>query len=203
MSVSGRGRWLLYAVLIGAMALVQWADGQDRTEAGDQTRPSAPSTAAAPATHGAGTAADSPPMSQVNLALLNARPTTPSERDLFAQVSWEQKAREEALQRNPPPKPPPPPPPAAPPLPFTYLGRMVEEDRVIVFLQHGERNLVVREGETLVGVWRVDRVTDQAIGFTYVPLGKSQTLSLSASAPGTAPSRGVATAPAQLPPKDE
>src|SRR5262245_39527928 len=41
-------------------------------------------------------------------------------------------------------KAPPPPPPQAPPLPYTYIGKMMDGAEVVVFLVRQERNYVVR-----------------------------------------------------------
>jgi hypothetical protein len=72
--------------------------------------------------------------------------------------------------------PPPPPPPSAPPLPYRYLGRMVDGDALILFLARGNDALTVRVGETLEGEWRVDAAAETSIRFTYLPLNLSQQL---------------------------
>ena len=72
--------------------------------------------------------------------------------------------------------PPPPPPPSAPPLPFTYMGKLVEGDEVSVFLTHGSRNLVVHAGDTIDSKYRVDHIADSTMTLTYLPLDQQQTL---------------------------
>jgi hypothetical protein len=49
---------------------------------------------------------------------------------------------------------------------------------VTVFLARGENTYVVREGSTLDGTYRVDRVDARAVVFTYLPLGMRQELAL-------------------------
>ena len=73
---------------------------------------------------------------------------------------------------------PPPPPPQAPPLPFTYLGRLVDGGSTTVFLSEGGRDLAVTTGSTVGGRWRLDAAGDRALSFTYLPLGQRQSLPL-------------------------
>lgn len=93
----------------------------------------------------------------------------------------------EAVFRAPPPPPPPPKPapvaeapPQAPPLPFRYLGRQVDGEAVSVFVQHGERNLVLTQGTVVAEQYRVERIDDAAVTFRYLPLDQIQTLPLGA-----------------------
>ncbi len=67
--------------------------------------------------------------------------------------------------------------PVAPPLPFRYLGKMIEDGKLNVFLARGEESLAVRAGQKL-GEYRVDKVTDSEIVFTYLPLKTKQSLPL-------------------------
>ena len=82
----------------------------------------------------------------------------------------------------PPPATPPaqvqqtPPAPAAPPLPFRYVGRAVEDGRIAVFLQRGNENHSVVQGDLAGRDYRVEQITDAAVTFTYLPLGARQTL---------------------------
>jgi hypothetical protein len=76
--------------------------------------------------------------------------------------------------------PPPPPPPSAPPVPFTYLGRLSEDNRTTAFLASGERNLVVKPGDVIDNNYRVDEVTDRMVQLTYLPLNVKQTVSTGA-----------------------
>jgi hypothetical protein len=71
---------------------------------------------------------------------------------------------------------PPLPPPSAPPVPFTYIGRLSEDNRTTVFLSAGERNLVVKPGDVVDNNYRVEEVTDNAVSLTYLPLNVKQTI---------------------------
>jgi hypothetical protein len=96
--------------------------------------------------------------------------------DPFRALSWRSVAEAEARRNAPPP--PRPPPPQAPPLPFSYMGKLIEDGRIVVFLTQGDRNHIVRQGDTIDGVYRVDAVTESSLFLTYLPLKKKQELAL-------------------------
>lgn len=75
------------------------------------------------------------------------------------------------------PPPPPPPPPSAPPLPFKYLGKIIDEGRYVVFLNQQNQNLVVREGER-IGAYRVEEISGKRMTFLYEPLKQTQELEI-------------------------
>lgn len=68
--------------------------------------------------------------------------------------------------------------PTAPPLPFAYLGRMLEDGKLAVFLARGAESYSVKAGDTIGGEYRVDAVTDKEVTFTYLPLKTKQRLPL-------------------------
>ena len=80
----------------------------------------------------------------------------------------------------------PPPRPEAPPLPFTYLGKLVEDGRTTLFLAREDRNYVVRAGDTIDGTYRIEEIRDAAAVFVYLPLKSKQTLAFAAGAPSDA-----------------
>jgi hypothetical protein len=69
--------------------------------------------------------------------------------------------------------------PVVPPLPFRYFGRLTEQGKTEIFVMRGEELLSIAAGQK-VGDYRVDRVTDSSISFTYLPLKMKQTLDLPA-----------------------
>jgi hypothetical protein len=69
--------------------------------------------------------------------------------------------------------------PVAPPLPFQYFGRLTENGKTEVFVMRGEELLSIAAGQKL-GDYRVDKVTDASISFTYLPLKMKQSLDLPA-----------------------
>jgi len=74
----------------------------------------------------------------------------------------------------------PPPAPTAPPLPFTYLGKIIDGDRMTVFIARGDEHYLVEAGQTIAGQYRVEQVTAEAVAFTYLPLGTRQILAVPA-----------------------
>jgi hypothetical protein len=73
----------------------------------------------------------------------------------------------------------PPPVPVAPPLPFSYLGRMKNGERALVYLRKNGQGMVIAEsGATIDNLYRVESISDSAVDFTYLPLGTKQALNL-------------------------
>jgi hypothetical protein len=65
----------------------------------------------------------------------------------------------------------------APSLPFRYIGKMIDNGQLAVFLQKGEENYTAMEGER-VGDYRIDKITENEIRFTYLPMKKKLSLPL-------------------------
>ena len=118
---------------------------------------------------------------QVRLDKLDARELGNASKDPFAVPRKKVKKRP-----APEPKPvvvarrAPPPPPSAPPLPFKYMGKMLSGGEVSVFLIHGNRNLVVHEGDTIDSKYRVESIADSTMTLTYLPLEQRQILNFGA-----------------------
>ena len=92
--------------------------------------------------------------------------------DAFAPNNW-----------NPPPPPPPPPPPqnlkpTAPPLPFTLLGKKLEDGAWQVFLAQQDRTLVVRAQDVIDGTYRVESIEPPNLVLTYIPLKQRQVIAI-------------------------
>ena len=167
-------------LLIGATALtlaaVRWADQlTDMPEASagavaDSTpRPAADSKARV--------APEQAPA--LDLGKLRRRPTTEPDSDAFGPRSFRPappKAPKGTAASAAAMTAPPPPPPQAPPLPFSYVGRLVEESDTTVFLASGERNLIVKPGEVIDNTYKVEEVSERAVVLTYLPLSQRQTL---------------------------
>ncbi len=69
--------------------------------------------------------------------------------------------------------------PSAPPLPFRYFGKVIEDGKLEVFVLNGEETVGVKAGAK-VGDYRVDKVSESSITFTYLPLNTRQTLDIPA-----------------------
>lgn len=67
-------------------------------------------------------------------------------------------------------------PPSAPPLPFRYIAKIIDGDRTAVFLMNGEDHYNVQPGQVIDKTYKVERVTETAVTFTYLPLGTRQVL---------------------------
>jgi hypothetical protein len=65
--------------------------------------------------------------------------------------------------------------PSAPALPFRYLGKLLEDGTVTVFLSLGEKTYLVRKGDT-VTEYKVEEVTPEAMTLVYLPLNEIQNL---------------------------
>lgn len=78
------------------------------------------------------------------------------------------------------PPPPPPPKPTAPPLPFTFLGQLIEEDGTRVFVNHQGRHLIIKAGDVIAGTYAVEEIAAGKVVFLYLPLKERQVLATGA-----------------------
>jgi hypothetical protein len=171
MAIPVKHRWYIYVVALALTVLaVRWAGGQDRAPAAAVAEP-------APREARADQAASPIPGLDLDKLAKRIRPTANG--DPFQARSWEQMASTQTRRAAPPP----PPPPQAPPLPFAYMGRLIDDGAVTVFLTKQDRNYIVRAGETLDGAYNVERIEEERLVLTYLPLGIQQTLSFEANAP--------------------
>jgi hypothetical protein len=173
MAIPARQRWVVYAiVLLLAVTAVRWAGGQDRAEP-RATAAYQAERAERPAREGPATG-NAEAMPAVRLDQLERRAGGAPAGDPFQARSWE------------PPLPVarralPPSPPQAPPLPFAYLGKLVDGGQTTVFLATPDRNYIVRAGDTLDGRYRVEKIEEDRLALTYLPLDTQQTLPLGAA----------------------
>jgi hypothetical protein len=178
MSLSARQRWLVLGGLLTAtLAAAAWVRdsgdaGQAVVTAQNRERPVERAARPAPANESA---------PRLELEQLESRGLGDAAGDPFA-------VRVPRATPRPRPAPAPqvatvPPPPArsAPPLPFVYMGKLLSTEDISVFLIHGDRNLIVREGDTIDSVYRVERIAERALTLTYLPLNQRQTLTFGAS----------------------
>lgn len=70
--------------------------------------------------------------------------------------------------------------PQVPPLPFQYVGKVIEAGKQEVYVMRGEELLTIARGQKIGNEYRVERITPTAITFTYLPLKTRQTLELPA-----------------------
>ncbi|ART83119.1 hypothetical protein CBP31_11245 [Oceanisphaera profunda] len=98
--------------------------------------------------------------------------------DLFASHSWYVAPQRAPVVVAPVSSPLPPPKPMTPPLPFRFIGKLDDSQKVRVFLQQGEKVYVVSVGDVIDGTYRVDGVTDNLMTLLYLPLQVTQSLSV-------------------------
>lgn len=65
---------------------------------------------------------------------------------------------------------------SAPPMPYSYLGRYVEDGKQVILLVRSERIYTVSEGEVLENTYRVERLMRGWLEMTYLPLNIKQTI---------------------------
>lgn len=90
---------------------------------------------------------------------------------VFGSQNWAPPAPKQA-------KPPPPPPPVAPPLPFTYIGKSLQDGRWEVYLARGSMTYIVHTKMVVDGAYRVDAITPPVLSLTYLPLNQVQQLNI-------------------------
>lgn len=140
----------------------------------ERTAPAEPDTTAQRATHARNATVAASTLPAPGSLSREAHPGVKG--DPFRSRSWETEAREQARKAEPPP--PPPPPPQAPPLPFRYMGRLIEGGVHTVFVTANDRNYAIKPGDRIDDTWVVNEITERAVMFTYVPLDLKQQLSI-------------------------
>ena len=196
MAIPAKQRWIIYALALAlTLVAVKWAGGQDRAENGAAAARQA-DEAAKPARGAPAVGAAAERIPELRLDLLGSRTSPAPAGDPFQARSWAPPPDAEAPRRRLPP-----PPPQAPPLPFAYMGKLVEDATTTVFLSRQDRNYVVRAGDTIDGTYRVERVGDDGLVVTYLPLKIQQTLPFGEArpAPALATAAAGARAPKRLP----
>jgi hypothetical protein len=160
MLTAKRRRWLTCSALVAALATGSWKHGGEPATAAllqvEQTQPAKRARSAID------------PLPQLEIEKLEIDKSNEPIVNAFEQRSWAPPA--------PKIKPGPPPSPQAPPLPFTYIGKMMEDGRIVVFLTQGERNFAVRSGDKLDNLYQIDEIKPTMMLLTYLPLNKQQSL---------------------------
>jgi hypothetical protein len=68
--------------------------------------------------------------------------------------------------------------PTVPPLPFRYFGRLTQDGKTEVYVMRGDDLISIAAGQKIDAEYRVERIGDTSIGFTYLPLKTAQSLDL-------------------------
>lgn len=159
-------RWLLGGALLLTVAAAASVDKQDDPDSGVVL---ADTSKARAQNRQSGGAASPGPFADILVDKLK-RPALPEKaKDMFAAKSW----------YVPPPVSKVKPVPTAPPLPFTYVGKMLEEGKSsTVFLERQNRIFLVREGDAIDTNYRVDTIKAPVMTLTYLPLDLKQTMQI-------------------------
>ncbi|MFC3110106.1 hypothetical protein ACFQAT_24705 [Undibacterium arcticum] len=68
--------------------------------------------------------------------------------------------------------------PSAPALPFSYLGKKIEDGKWEVYIARGEQTFIVSAGSVVDGSYRVDAITPPTLFLTFLPLNQVQMLTI-------------------------
>ena len=176
-------RYALIAAAVGTLALIWLAPDSSSEPTKNKS-----TAARAPAEMAAFAASDSLAAKRRQAAAsgpLNI-PVFNGERDgiamtkaLFGKASWF------VAPPPPPPAPPPPPPPpvkpTAPPLPYTFIGRYVEDGKPQILLAKGSRVIAAGVNEIIDSNYKVVRIDQNAAVLMYIPLQIPQTVAIGSS----------------------
>ena len=172
MKLPTRRQWPLLALMPGAMLVGAATDQQ--SDASSLKQPEQVVESVAPREKPR--LADVPDLPYLDVAGLRRPGGNGEPRNAFESKSWY------VPPPPPPPAPrveaPPPPAPTAPPLPFTYLGQYKEAEKPVILLMLGERMLLVKEGEVIDGIYKVEALLGRTLTITYLPLNIRQTLNV-------------------------
>ncbi|PWF40453.1 secretion system X translation initiation factor [Massilia glaciei] len=158
--------WILIIAGAGLAAAAYEAGGKQETSSANRAR-RAPVASALVQQRPA-----RPALLQELEALQVGRAQTPAA-ELFGAKSW---------YVAPPPAPPPPPvqaapvQPSAPPLPFTFMGKLVEAERLTVFLVKQERVYMASEGDVIDDTYKLEKIEPGRLTLLYLPLKTVHTL---------------------------
>lgn len=77
-----------------------------------------------------------------------------------------------------PEKPQKPQKPVAPPLPYLYMGKILDKGGLAVFLTRDDRAYVVHVGDVIDATYRIDAIAPPMLELTYLPLKEKQLLNI-------------------------
>ena len=70
----------------------------------------------------------------------------------------------------------PPPPPVAPPIPFTYIGKVEDDNKIEYCVLQQNKLINIKVGEVVQAQWRLDSEDAKYLNWTYLPMNLTQTL---------------------------
>ena len=114
---------------------------------------------------------------ELDLEKLNRSKPDQTATNLFSSTNWVAPPPISAVQLAPA-VPVPPPAPSAPTLPFIYVGKLMDGDKLVIFLSRQDTKYSVSAGDVIDSSYRVEQVSESAVVFTYLPLNIKQTLTI-------------------------
>jgi hypothetical protein len=108
----------------------------------------------------------------IDLDKLQRGEVNPPQNDPFARRSFAPAAVQQAAAA--------PAAPVAPPLPFRYFGKLTQKGATEVFVMRGDDLISIAPGRKIDQEYRVERITDTSISFTYLPMKMTQSMDLPA-----------------------
>ncbi len=167
MKTSARTRWTLYAVAAVATVAAMWGVGRRTPDADDVVVARAPAPRSGTSPTKASTGAPA-----LHAVAPDARRGLPPTADPF-----DTQRRAVASTATVPSAPIAPPRPTAPPVPFTYLGRWVENGKTYGVLDRQGAPSIVRVDQTMDRTYRVRSIGETTLVLEYLPLHVRQTVS--------------------------
>ncbi|HWD30630.1 hypothetical protein ACIKP7_04605 [Pseudomonas caricapapayae] len=162
MNTQRRLAWLAF---LGSAAVLAWAPGYFFD---DESADSEAVVAVADKAASAG----------ADAGVQSAKPAALKLRDLFPSKSWKPAAQMATVTEQPVAVAPVALAPTVPPLPFQFVGRLDDRNDQQVFLQSGEKLYVVRRGDVIDDIYRIEHISATELSVVYLPLHLSQTLSV-------------------------
>jgi len=158
--------WGLESVATTLAVVITAAASQQDKDAGDIARLTTGKQPSPPPTSAGADRIDGIALERLKRARMNVKKV-----DIFSAKSW--------YVPPPPAAPLPPAPPTAPPLPFTFLGKMLEsEGKLTIVLAGDNRVYLVSEGDTINDTYSVDGVEEGKLALTYLPLQIKQYINI-------------------------
>jgi hypothetical protein len=81
-----------------------------------------------------------------------------------------------SLAANTNPVPVPPPEPTAPPIPFAFVGRMIDGNVVTLFLEKNGQHFAVKLNDIVDGNYQLVKISENDADFSYLPMKVTQQL---------------------------
>lgn len=72
----------------------------------------------------------------------------------------------------------PPAVPTAPPMPFSYIGKYMEDGELVVFLGYRGTNLIVKTGDVIQQTYKVEKIQPPVLAVTYLPMNITQNIQI-------------------------